>query len=264
MGNFEYERLHANLKNLKMDHMEKTIDNYLGAAEQEGKNFVTLLDELINEQYVVKQQNFFETRMKFACFPFKKTFEQFNFTFQPSIDKKTIQELCTLRFIYNAENVILLGPPGVGKTHIAIAIGMEAIKAGMPTYFTTAHELIKKLQEANKKETLRKRFNNYNKYKLIIIDEIGYLPINEEGANLFFQFIDSRYEKRPIILTSNRRFGEWGKIFGDEVLVSALLDRLLHHSTVINIKGESYRLKEKQKTGYFQSQEEQQIKTEGT
>lgn len=243
MGNFEYERLHANLKNLKLDHMEKTIDNYLGAAEQEEKNFVTLLDELINEQYVVKQQNFFETRMQFACFPFKKTLEQFNFTFQPSIDKKTIQEISTLRFAYNAENIIFLGPPGVGKTHLAIAIGMEAIKAGMSVHFTTAHELIKKLQEANKKETLRKRFNNYNKYKLIIIDEIGYLPINEEGANLFFQFIDSRYEKRAVLLTSNRRFGEWGKIFRDEVLASALLDRLLHHSTVINIKGESYRLR---------------------
>lgn len=256
MGNLEYERLHANLKNLKLDHMEHTLDAYLERASKESKTTLETLDELFNEQYQVKQQNFLQIRTKFACIPYKKTIEQFDFRFQPSIDKKTIQELCTLRFVYNAENIILLGPPGVGKTHLAIALGMEALKAGMYIHFVTCHEFIKRLQEANKRGALKRRFSNYNKYKLVIIDEIGYLPINEEGANLFFQFIDSRYEKRPIILTSNRRIGEWGKIFGDDVLASALLDRLLHHSTVINIKGESYRLKEKKKTGTLFTPEE--------
>lgn len=231
--------------------MERVLDSFLERAAKEEKSTLGILDDLFNEQYQVKQQSFLDIRLRFASLPYKKTFEQFDFRFQPSIDKKTIQELCTLRFVYNAENVILLGPPGVGKTHVAIALGMEALKAGMYIHFITAHELIKRLQEANKKGALKKRFSNYNKYRLIIIDEIGYLPITEEGANLFFQFIDSRYENRSIVLTSNRRFGEWGKIFGDEVLASALLDRLLHHSTVINIKGESYRLKEKKKTGAF-------------
>lgn len=256
MGNLEYERLHANLKNLKLDHAEKVLDSFLERASKEEKTTIQILDELMNEQHQVKQQNFLQIRTKFACLPYKKTIEQFDFRFQPSIDKKTIQELCTLRFIYNAENVILLGPPGVGKTHLAIALGIEALKSGMYIHFTTAHELIRKLQEANKEGHLKRRFTNFNKYKLIIIDEIGYLPITEEEANLFFQFIDSRYEKKPIILTSNRRFAEWGKVFGDDVLASALLDRLLHHSTVINIKGESYRLKEKKKTGTFFMPEE--------
>jgi DNA replication protein DnaC len=260
MGNLEYERLHANLKNLKMDHMERVLDNALERATKEEKTTLETLDDLFNEQYQVRQQNFLETRIRFASLPYKKTLEQFDFRFQPSIDKKTVQELCTLRFVYNAENVILLGPPGVGKTHLAIALGMEALKAGMYIHFITAHQLIQRLQEANQQGRLRKRFSNYNKYKVIIIDEIGYLPITTEGANLFFQFIDSRYEKRPVILTSNRRFGEWGKIFGDEVLASALLDRLLHHSTVINIKGESYRLKEKKKTGTFFTSEEAENK----
>lgn len=256
MGNFEYERLHANLKNLKLDHLEQVLDSCLERATKEEKTAIEILDELINEQYQVKQENFLKVRMNFASLPYQKTIEQFDFKFQPSIDKKTIQELCTLRFVYNAENVILLGPPGVGKTHLAIALGMEALKAGMYIHFVTAHELIKKLQQANKDGKLKRRFSNYNKYKLIIIDEIGYLPIDEEGANLFFQFIDSRYEHRPIIITSNRSLSEWGKIFADDVLASALLDRLLHHSTVINIKGESYRLKEKKEAGLFQGSAE--------
>jgi DNA replication protein DnaC len=187
--------------------------------------------------------------MKSAVFPIKKTLEEFNFDFQPSIEKSVIEDLVTLRFIHNAENLVLLGPPGVGKSHIAIAIGIEAVKAGFSTYFVNASNLIEKLKKANREGVLEKKIRDFIRYNLLIIDEMGYLPFDEEGAHCLFQLISKRYERSSTIFTSNKSYGEWGEIFKDHVIAAAILDRILHHCTTINIKGESYRLKERKRQG---------------
>jgi len=249
MNNFTYERLHNNLMNLKLDTIEAILDNYLELAAKEGKTTMEVLDYLLEQERKHKDATAIDRRMKSAVFPIKKTLEEFNFDFQPSIEKSVIEDLVTLRFIHNAENLVLLGPPGVGKSHIAIAIGIEAVKAGFSTYFVNASNLIEKLKKANREGVLEKKIRDYIRYNLLIIDEMGYLPFDEEGAHCLFQLISKRYERSSTIFTSNKSYGEWGEIFKDHVIAAALLDRILHHCTTINIKGESYRLKERKRQG---------------
>ena len=249
MNNFTYERLHNNLQYLKLNTIEDMLDNYLEVAARDNKTTMEVLDYLFEQERKHREAVAIERRMKSAGFPVKKTLEEFDFEFQSSIDKKVIEDLATLRFIHNAENVVLLGPPGVGKTHLAIAFGIEAVKAGISVYFTNTGNLIERLKIANQEGMLEKKLRNLMKYKVLIIDEIGYLPFDEEGAHCLFQLISRRYEKSSVILTSNKSYGEWGEIFQDHVIAAAVLDRILHHSTTINIKGESYRLKERKKQG---------------
>lgn len=249
MNNFTYERLHNNLQYLKLNTIEDMLDNCLEVAARDNKTTMEVLDYLFEQERKYREAVAVERRMKSAGFPVKKTLEEFDFEFQSSIDKKVIEDLATLRFIHNAENVVLLGPPGVGKTHLAIAFGIEAVKAGISVYFTNTGNLIERLKIANQEGMLEKKLRNLMKYKVLIIDEIGYLPFDEEGAHCLFQLISRRYEKSSVILTSNKSYGEWGEIFQDHVIAAAVLDRILHHSTTINIKGESYRLKERKKQG---------------
>ncbi len=249
MNNFTYERLHSNLQYLKLDTIEEILDNYLELAARDSKTTMEVLDHLFEQEKKHKDATAIERRMKSAVFPVKKTLEEFDFDFQPSIEKSVIEDLATLRFIHNAENVVLLGPPGVGKSHLAIALGIEAVKAGHSAYFINASSLIERLKKASREGVFEKKMRDFTKYKLLIIDEMGYLPFDEEGAHYLFQLISKRYEKSSIIFTSNKSYGEWGEIFQDHVIAAAVLDRILHHSTTINIKGESYRLKERKKQG---------------
>jgi len=247
MKNITYDRLYTNLDRLKLSRIATILDNYIERAHKEEISIIEALDYLIEEERIYKDDTSLVMRINVAGFPYRKTLEQFDFSFQPSIDIKIINELRTTRFIHNKENVILLGAPGVGKTHLAIGIAMEALKNKFSTYYINCHELINVLNKAHYENKLEIKLKTLSKYKLLVIDEIGYLPFDTKGANIFFQLISKRYEKNSIILTSNKGFGDWGEIFGDNVIASAILDRLLHHSTVINIKGESYRLKDRKK-----------------
>lgn len=182
--------------------------------------------------------------VKVAAFPHLKEIKDFDFSFQPSINKEQILDFTTLRFIEQKENIVFLGSSGVGKTHLATSIGIVAAKKRISTYFIKCHDLLLNLKKAKLENRLETRLKHYNKYKLLIIDEIGYLPIDEDDAKLFFQLIDMRYEKKSTIFTTNANFKSWGEIFQDPKLANAILDRILHHASVVNIIGKSYRLKD--------------------
>lgn len=234
---------------MKLNTVEEFLDNCFEIAARDSKTTMEVLDYLFEQEKRRREAVAIERRMKSAAFPVKKILEEFDFEFQSSIDKKVIEDLSALRFVHNAENVVLLGPPGVGKSHLAIALGVKAAEAVISVYFTNSGNLIERLKIANREEMFEKKLRDLMKYKVLIIDEIGYLPFDEEGAHCLFQLISRRYEKNSIILTSNKSYGEWGEIFKDHIIAAAVLDRILHHCTTINIKGESYRLKERKKQG---------------
>ena len=212
-------------------------------------SYADFLDDVLGREVSAKTQKHLAMRIAMARFPFQKTLESFDFKFQPSIDPKLIRELGTGRYIEGGDNVLLLGAPGVGKTHLAVAIGLKACELGYRTLFTTAAGLIATLGKALAENRLDERLKLLAQPQVLIIDEIGYIPIDRQGANLFFQLISRRYERGAIIVTSNQSLGAWGEVFGDSVIAAAILDRLLHHSITVNIKGESYRLREKKKAG---------------
>ena len=184
-------------------------------------------------------------RINMAGFPFRKSLDDFDFEFQPSINKEQIMELATMRFVHNQENAVFLGPPGVGKTHLAVSLGMISASNKFSTYYISCHKLIENLNKAHYENRLAERIKHFSKYAVLIIDEIGYLPMDIQGANLFFQLIAKRYENKSTIFTSNKPFSRWNEVFSNTTIAAAILDRVLHHCTVENIKGESYRLKER-------------------
>ncbi len=245
MNNTIIDKIKTNLSILGMKHTFENIDGYLDVAIKNKTSLIDFLDLLLDRESKGKINRSVENQIRMAGFPGRKTFELYDFSFQPQIDLEVMNDLRTLRFITNAENIVFLGTPGVGKTHLAIALGILAIEHKYSTYFVNCHNLIQNLLKASHENRLEERLKQYSKYKVLIIDEIGYLPTNIEGANLFFQLIARRYEKHSTILTTNKNFGEWGDIFQDLTISAAILDRVLHHSTVIKIVGESYRLKER-------------------
>jgi DNA replication protein DnaC len=249
VSKLEYERLHHNLKLLNLITLESILDNYLEIASRDEKSSIEILDYLIAEELQSKEARSLSLRMRLAGFPVEKRLDNFDFKFQPSVDKASIKAIASLKFIHNAENVVFLGPPGVGKTHLAIALGIEAAEAGFKVNFSNASVLVERLAKAEKEKKLEDKIRGLSKFQLLIIDEIGYLPFDELGAHCFFQLISRRYEKASIIFTSNKSYGEWGDIFKDHVIAAAILDRILHHCTTVNIKGDSYRIKERRKQG---------------
>ena len=240
-----YERVHEFLTTLGMETIEKTLDNYLDNARD--KTVIEVLDHLLSEEVKSKRSRRYETKLKYAGFPYRKTIDEFDFSFQKSLDRSVIDELLTLRFIHNKENVVFLGPPGVGKTHLSIALGMRALQSDISTYYVSAIKLVQSLRKEYQRDRLNIMLRNYARYSLMIVDEIGYLPLNREESNLLFQLVSYRYEKSSTIFTSNKSFSEWGEVVGDQVIASAILDRILHHCSTVNIKGDSYRLKDRRK-----------------
>jgi len=245
MSELMMERIRENLENLKMKNTLDILDNYLERAIKDNLNIVEVLDHIFTEEARDKRKRAYEKQVQMSGFPIKKTLDDFDFGFQPSIDKRQIDELATMRFLENGENIVFLGPPGVGKTHLASAIGMVAARHRYSIYYINCHALIEQLKKAHFENRLPDKLRILGKYKLLIIDEIGYLPMDIQGANLFFQLIARRYEKVSTVFTSNKTFSQWNEVFADITIASAILDRVLHHCTVINIKGESYRLKER-------------------
>lgn len=243
------ERLIAHMQRLRLTHMIASYESLSQEAAQKNLPYLDFLERLLENESQAKYDRNVKLKTQWAHFPYQKRLDQFEFGFQPSIDEKKIRELASLAFLERKENVILLGPPGVGKTHLAIALGVEAIIAGFSVYFVTLQDLLAQLVRAREENRLKEKMALLTKPKLLILDEIGYLGLDGFGATCLFQLVSDRYEHGSMILTSNKSYGDWGTIFQDNVIASAILDRLLHHSTTINIKGESYRLKDKRKAG---------------
>ena len=242
----EIEQLTADCTQLRLTRIAATLPTLLEEAAAAELSYSAFLSAVLRTEVASKQEKHHTMRVQMARFPFHKTLDGFDWKAQPSIEPKVIKELATMRFVANGANALLLGPPGVGKTHLSVALGMEACRLGLRVAFTT-------LGKALYENRLDERLKLLTQPKLLLIDEIGYIPIDRQGANLFFQLISRRYERGSILLTSNQSLGAWGEVFGDAVIASVILDRLLHHATTINIKGESYRLREKRKAGLMRS-----------
>ena len=239
------EELNRNLDILELTKIKEILPDYIHRINKEELTLTEQLRYLTAEEINYKDSRAAEGIIKAANFPFRKTLEDYDFSFQPSVSEKQLKELASLSFIEQNENIVFIGSPGVGKTHLAVSLGIEAAKHRKSVYFITCHNLMLKLNKAQKENRLDKQLQHLAQYKVLIIDEIGYLPVDHQGSNLLFQLIAKRYMNKSTIVTTNMPFPRWEEVFSDNTLASALLDRLLHYSHIIRITGNSYRIKDK-------------------
>ncbi|MBC3189995.1 ATP-binding protein [Pseudonocardia sp. C8] len=230
---------------LKAPSLAAAVERLAERARSEGWTHEEFLAACLQREVAAREAHGGEGRIRAARFPARKSLEEFDFDHQRSLKRDVISHLGTLDFITGKENVVFLGPPGTGKTHLAVGLGIRACQAGHRTAFATAAEWVARLAEVHHAGRLQQELVKLGRVPLLIVDEVGYIPFEAEAANLFFQLVSSRYERASLIVTSNKPFGRWGEVFGDDVVAAAMIDRLVHHAEVISLKGDSYRLKDR-------------------
>ena len=242
-----YQRVQSTLKALELTTMPAHLDSLAQQAASDNWSALQFLDALTQTELAGRTEQTVRRKMRQARFPFHKTLDEFDFAFQPSINERQVRDLATMRFVAQAENILFLGPPGVGKTHLAVSLGICAILQGLSVMFYALPDLIQQLAKDAKADRLSQRLQALARPQLLILDEMGYFSLDKRSAHFLFQLISRRYQRGSILLTSNKSYTDWGDVFSDTVLAAALLDRLLHQSVTVNIRGSSYRLKDKLK-----------------